>query len=106
MRIAEKVDFARMYLTKSRLLEVEGTLNICLKPPTTFVLGHKYANVELERQKKAIKTPNCEIVQKRCYLQCFDRKPWFVDPPRESSSGLIWEPNTTKKHSSRVFDGV
>ena len=52
MRIAKKVDFARMYFTKSRLLEVGGTLNICLKPPTTFVLGHQYAKVKLERQTK------------------------------------------------------
>ena len=78
MRIAGKVYFRRMSLTKSLLLEVHWSCKTCLKPTTTHTLSHKYSNFDLVNKKLEIKTQNSEINKTPQYLLGFERKPWFV----------------------------
>ena len=50
MRIAWKVDFWRMSLTKSLLLEVHWSLKTILKPPITLAWSHKYSDFDLDNK--------------------------------------------------------
>ena len=40
------------------------------------------------------------------YLQCFERNPWFVDPPLELSLEPQGGLKTSPKRRGRTFDGV
>ena len=40
------------------------------------------------------------------YLQCFERNPWFVDPPLELSLEHQGGLKTSPKRRGKTFDGV
>ena len=77
MRIAWKVNFHMMSLTKSVLLEIHWTFKSFFKPPAALALIHKFSNFDLDNKKKELQLQNSEINTKHCYLQCFERLPWL-----------------------------
>ena len=90
MRIAWKVDFWRMSLTKSLLLEVHWTLKTTLKPPTTLAWSRIYSDCHLDAKQYRIKVKNSETIKIHHYLQYFELKPVFVARSEDPRWGSLW----------------
>ena len=60
-----------------------------LKSSRTSILRPHNSNFDFNNEKRELKTVNNEIFEIPYYLQGFERKPWFVDPP--PCCGAYWE---------------
>ena len=70
-----------MFVTKSLILEVHRSPKIHLKRSKTFTWTHKRPMFDVSYEKQLLTRNKLRNHQNTCNLQCFKRKPWFVDPP-------------------------
>ena len=95
-----------MSLTKSLVLTVHWAPNIYLKRLKTFTLTDKCSIFDVSYKKHLVTTRKLWNHQNTCNLQCFGRKPSFVDPPLGTSLGPHWSLNTAQKRRRSDFDKV
>ena len=106
MRSARKSNFLRMYLTKSLVLPVHWPPNIHPKRLKAFTLIYKCWIFDGNYKEHLLTTRKATNHENTCNLQCFGRKPSFVDPPLGASLGSHWSFNTAQKRRRTDFDKV